>query len=103
MKKGPLAKMVEARQALEDDVHVRGGGGVSRVLGRRLSVLSAKPPRATYARVDRSRRVALERVPRAIDELALAWLLGGADKFDIVRAARWATRILLTGLQRSNT
>lgn len=35
----------------------------------------------------------------AIDELALAWLLGGADKFDIVRAARWATRILLTGLQ----
>jgi TetR/AcrR family fatty acid metabolism transcriptional regulator len=50
----------------------------------------------------------------AIDELALAWLLGAnifersentsgavggpADKFDIVRAARWATRILLTGL-----
>jgi TetR/AcrR family transcriptional regulator, fatty acid metabolism regulator protein len=43
----------------------------------------------------------------AIDELALAWLLGGADKFDIVRAAGWATRILLTGLnatsQRSNS
>lgn len=35
----------------------------------------------------------------AIDELALAWLLGGADKFDIVRAANWATRIVLTGLE----
>jgi TetR/AcrR family fatty acid metabolism transcriptional regulator len=34
----------------------------------------------------------------AIDELALAWLLGGADKFDIVRAADWMTRLVLTGL-----
>lgn len=39
----------------------------------------------------------------AIDELALAWLLGGAAKFDIVRAASWATRILLTGLQRKRS
>ena len=39
----------------------------------------------------------------AIDELALAWLLGGADKFDIVRAASWATRIVLYGLKRSNS
>jgi TetR/AcrR family fatty acid metabolism transcriptional regulator len=52
----------------------------------------------------------------AIDELALAWLLGSdifersektADaaggeppKFDIVRTARWATRIVLTGMQK---
>lgn len=34
----------------------------------------------------------------AIDELALAWLLGGSDKFDIVRAADWLTRLVSNGL-----
>ena len=35
------------------------------------------------------------------DELALAWLLGGSDKFDIVRAANWVSDMVLTGLERN--
>jgi TetR/AcrR family transcriptional regulator, fatty acid metabolism regulator protein len=38
-----------------------------------------------------------------IDELALAWLLGGRDKFDIVRAADWVGAITLRGLERRNS
>jgi len=33
-----------------------------------------------------------------VDELALAWLLGGGEKFDIVRAADWVGAIVMTGL-----
>lgn len=36
----------------------------------------------------------------AVDELALSWLLGGGEKFDIVRAADWITRMTLSGLHR---
>lgn len=36
----------------------------------------------------------------AVDELALAWLLGGGEKFDIVRAADWVGAIIITGLER---
>ena len=35
-----------------------------------------------------------------LDELALAWLLGGGEKFDIVRAADWIGSLLLDGLSR---
>lgn len=35
------------------------------------------------------------------DELALAWLLGRGDKFDIVRAADWVGAMTLSGLERS--
>lgn len=38
-----------------------------------------------------------------VDELALAWLLGGADKFDIVRTADWVGALILRGLKRRNT
>ena len=38
-----------------------------------------------------------------IDELALAWLLGGRDKFDIVRAADWVGAITLRGLERRDS
>lgn len=36
----------------------------------------------------------------AIDELALAWLLGRSEKFDIVRAADWLGALILRGLER---
>ncbi len=36
----------------------------------------------------------------AVDELALAWLLGGGEKFDIVRAADWVGAIVMRGLER---
>ena len=35
----------------------------------------------------------------AIDELALAWLLGRGEKFDILRAAEWVSSMILNGLQ----
>ncbi len=35
-----------------------------------------------------------------VDELALAWLLGGEQKFDIVRAADWVGTLILRGLER---
>ena len=35
-----------------------------------------------------------------VDELALAWLLGGEQKFDIVRAADWVGSLILRGLER---
>ena len=35
----------------------------------------------------------------AVDELALAWLLGGGEKFDIVRAADWVGAIVMRGLE----
>lgn len=35
-----------------------------------------------------------------VDELALAWLLGRGEKFDIVRAADWVGAITLRGLER---
>lgn len=35
-----------------------------------------------------------------VDELALAWLLGGDQKFDIVRAADWVGTLILRGLER---
>ena len=35
-----------------------------------------------------------------VDELALAWLLGGGEKFDIVRAADWVGTVFLRGLER---
>jgi len=35
-----------------------------------------------------------------LDELALAWLLGRGEKFDIVRAADWVGALILTGLER---
>lgn len=38
-----------------------------------------------------------------IDELALAWLLGGKEKFDIVRAADWVGALVLRGLERRNS
>lgn len=38
-----------------------------------------------------------------IDELALAWLLGGGEKFDIVRAANWVDSLILRGLKRRKT
>jgi TetR/AcrR family transcriptional regulator, fatty acid metabolism regulator protein len=34
-----------------------------------------------------------------LDELALAWLLGGGEKFDIVRAADWIGALTMTGLE----
>ncbi len=34
-----------------------------------------------------------------IDELALTWLLGGGEKFDIVRAADWVGAITMRGLE----
>lgn len=37
-----------------------------------------------------------------IDELALAWLLGGGEKFDIVRGADWVGSMVLRGLERRN-
>jgi TetR/AcrR family fatty acid metabolism transcriptional regulator len=36
-----------------------------------------------------------------LDELALAWLLGGGEKFDIVRAAEWIGTMTLSGLERN--
>ena len=38
-----------------------------------------------------------------LDELALAWLLGGHNKFDIVRAADWVGAMTLRGLERRNS
>lgn len=38
-----------------------------------------------------------------VDELALAWLLGGDQKFDIVRAADWVGSLILTGLERNKS
>jgi TetR/AcrR family transcriptional regulator, fatty acid metabolism regulator protein len=35
-----------------------------------------------------------------IDELALAWLLGRGEKFDIVRAADWVGALVMRGLER---
>lgn len=35
-----------------------------------------------------------------LDELALAWLLGGREKFDIVRAADWVGALTMRGLER---
>ena len=35
-----------------------------------------------------------------VDELALAWLLGAEQKFDIVRAADWVGSLILRGLER---
>ncbi len=35
-----------------------------------------------------------------VDELALAWLLGEEQKFDIVRAADWVGSLILRGLER---
>ncbi|MCP4449232.1 MAG: TetR/AcrR family transcriptional regulator [Myxococcales bacterium] len=35
-----------------------------------------------------------------VDELALAWLLGAEQKFDIVRAADWVGALILRGLER---
>lgn len=35
-----------------------------------------------------------------VDELALAWLLGGGEKFDIVRAADWVGAMTLRGLHK---
>ncbi len=35
-----------------------------------------------------------------VDELALAWLLGAEQKFDIVRAADWVGTLILRGLER---
>jgi len=35
-----------------------------------------------------------------VDELALAWLLGDEQKFDIVRAADWVGSLILKGLER---
>jgi TetR/AcrR family transcriptional regulator, fatty acid metabolism regulator protein len=35
-----------------------------------------------------------------LDEMALAWLLGRGEKFDIVRAADWIGALILRGLQR---
>jgi TetR/AcrR family fatty acid metabolism transcriptional regulator len=35
-----------------------------------------------------------------IDELALAWLLGRGEKFDIVRAADWVGAMTMRGLER---
>ncbi len=35
-----------------------------------------------------------------VDELALAWLLGEDQKFDIVRAADWVGTLILKGLER---
>ncbi len=37
----------------------------------------------------------------ALDELARSWLLGGTEKFDIVRAADWVLRMTLHGLTSS--
>lgn len=34
-----------------------------------------------------------------LDELALAWLLGRGEKFDIVRATEWVAQLTLTGLE----
>ncbi len=36
-----------------------------------------------------------------VDELALAWLLGAEQKFDIVRAADWVGSLILRGLERN--
>jgi hypothetical protein len=38
-----------------------------------------------------------------LDELALAWLLGRGEKFDIVRAADSLGALLLRGLERRST
>lgn len=38
-----------------------------------------------------------------IDELALAWLLGDEQKFDIVRSADWAGSLILKGLERKTS
>jgi TetR/AcrR family fatty acid metabolism transcriptional regulator len=35
-----------------------------------------------------------------LDELALAWVLGGKEKFDIVRAADWVGAMTMRGLKR---
>jgi TetR/AcrR family fatty acid metabolism transcriptional regulator len=36
----------------------------------------------------------------AIDELVVAWVLGGGEKFDIVRAAEWLGAMTLRGLEK---
>ncbi len=38
-----------------------------------------------------------------VDELALAWLLGGDQKFDIVRASDWVGSLILRGLERKKS
>lgn len=38
-----------------------------------------------------------------VDELALAWLLGDDQKFDIVRAADWVGSLILRGLERNKS
>jgi TetR/AcrR family fatty acid metabolism transcriptional regulator len=38
-----------------------------------------------------------------VDELALAWLLGEDQKFDIVRAADWVGSLILRGLERKKS
>jgi TetR/AcrR family transcriptional regulator, fatty acid metabolism regulator protein len=43
--------------------------------------------------------VAARMVFGILDELALAWLLGRGEKFDIVRAADWVGAFVLKGLQ----
>jgi len=44
--------------------------------------------------------VAARMVFGLLDELALAWLLGRGEKFDIVRAADWVGALILRGLER---
>ncbi len=39
----------------------------------------------------------------ALDELLLAWVLGGGEKFDIVRAADWVGDMILSGLEARRT
>jgi TetR/AcrR family fatty acid metabolism transcriptional regulator len=39
----------------------------------------------------------------ALDELALYWVLGRGEKFDIVRAAVWVGVMFLQGLERRRT
>ena len=39
----------------------------------------------------------------ALDELVRSWLLGGAQKFDIVRAADWVLTLTLSGLESPTT
>ncbi len=49
---------------------------------------------------DISPQVAARAIFGAIDELALAWLLGGGEKFAIVRAGETVCSMLLGGLER---
>ena len=63
------------------------------------TIISDGQTSGTFA-ADIPAQVAARGIFGMVDELALAWLLGTEQKFDIVRAADWVGTLILRGLER---